>query len=67
MAYSKKRKRILVFSSIGAVLVVLTLVAILRKKDPVITVQAEKVTRRDLVERVVATGKIQPVTQVVIS
>lgn len=67
MAYSKKRKRILIFSGIGAVLVVLTLVAILRKKDPVITVQAEKVARRDLVERVVATGKIQPVTQVVIS
>lgn len=67
MATSKKRKRILIFSGIGAVLVVLSLVAVFRKKEPVITVQSEKVMRRDLVERVVATGKIQPVTQVVIS
>ena len=67
MATSTKRKRILVFSAIGAILVVLSLVALLRKKEPVITVQTEKVARRDLVERVVATGKIQPVTQVVIS
>jgi HlyD family secretion protein len=67
MATSKKRKRILIFSGIGAVLVVLSLVAVSRKKEPVITVQSEKVMRRDLVERVVATGKIQPVTQVVIS
>ena len=67
MANSKKRKRILIFSGIVAVLVVLTLVAVLRKKEPVITVQTEKVARRDVVERVVATGKIQPVIQVVIS
>jgi HlyD family secretion protein len=67
MANSKKRKRILIFSGIVAVLVVLTLVAVLRKKEPAITVQTEKVARRDVVERVVATGKIQPVIQVVIS
>ena len=39
----------------------------LRKKEVPITVQIEKVTRRDLTETVVANGRIQPVTQVVIS
>ena len=38
-----------------------------RKKDAPIIVQVEKVTRRDLTETVVANGRIQPVTQVVIS
>lgn len=37
------------------------------KTDEIITVQVEKVTRRDLTETVVANGKIQPVTQVIIS
>ena len=39
----------------------------LRKPDETIAVQVEKVTRRDLTETVVANGKIQPVTQVMIS
>ncbi len=39
----------------------------LRKPDETITVQVEKVTRRDLTETVVANGRIQPVTQVMIS
>ena len=39
----------------------------LRKKEVPITVQIEKVTQRDLTETVVANGRIQPVTQVVIS
>lgn len=39
----------------------------LRKKDETIAVQVEKVTRRDITETVVANGKIQPVTQVMIS
>ena len=39
----------------------------LRKKELPVTVQIEKVTRRDLTETVVANGRIQPVTQVVIS
>jgi HlyD family secretion protein len=67
MANSKKRKKIIIFSAIGVVLVALTLVAVFRKKEPAITVQTEKVTRRNLIELVVANGKIQPVTQVVIS
>lgn len=67
MANSKKRRKIIVFSAIGLVLVALILVAVFWKKEPVITVQTEKVTRRNLTELVVANGKIQPVTQVVIS
>ena len=38
-----------------------------RKTDESIAVQIEKVTRRDLTELVVANGRIQPVTQVMIS
>jgi HlyD family secretion protein len=41
--------------------------AVLRKREPVLTVQTEKVIRRNLTELVVATGKIQPVTKVVIN
>jgi HlyD family secretion protein len=39
----------------------------LRKSDDAIPVQVEKVTRRDLTETVIANGRIQPVTQVIIS
>ena len=67
MANSKKRRKILIFSAIGVVLLALALAAIFMKRQPAITIQAEKTTRRDLIEKVVATGKIQPVTQVVIS
>src|SRR5215467_1686880 len=67
MANSKKRKKTIVFTLIGCALVVLTMAAILKKKEPIITVQTEKVARRNLTEIVVANGKIQPVTQVVIS
>jgi HlyD family secretion protein len=67
MANSKKRRKIIVFTIIGLVLIGLTLAAVFRKRDVVITVQTEKVTRRDLTEIVVANGKIQPVLQVKIS
>jgi HlyD family secretion protein len=39
----------------------------LRKKEPVIPVQTEKVMRRNITETVVASGKIQPVKEVHIS
>jgi len=64
---SKKRRKILVFSAIGLVLAGLTTAAIFRKREPVITVQTEKVARRNITETVVANGKIQPVLQVKIS
>src|SRR5512135_2875259 len=67
MAKSKKRRRILVFSIIALALAGLTAVVILKKRDVVLTVQTEKVTRRSLTELVLANGRIQPVLQVKIS
>src|SRR2546422_2454013 len=67
MANPKKRRKIIIFSIIGVALISLTAGAILKKRDVVVTVQAEKVARRNLTEIVVANGKIQPVVQVKIS
>ena len=67
MAKSKKGRKLIVFGIIALVLVALTLAAVFRKKEDAISVQTDKVKRRDLTELVVANGKIQPVVQVVIS
>lgn len=63
----KKRGRILIFIGIAAVLGGLTLFAILRKREPVIEVQTEKVAKRNITELVPANGRIHPVLQVKIS
>jgi HlyD family secretion protein len=67
MANPKKRRKFIVFSAIGVGLLALTLVAVFKKKDPVIAVQTEKVARTNITETVKANGKIQPVIQVTIS
>src|SRR5438477_1286908 len=67
MANSKKRRKTIVFSIIGLTLASLTVGAIFNKREAVITVQTEKVARRNVTEIVVANGKIQPVLQVKIS
>src|SRR5438477_7317348 len=67
MAKSKKRRKTLIFGVIGLVLAGLTTAAIIKKREVVITVQTEKVERRNLTEIVIANGKIQPVLQVKIS
>jgi HlyD family secretion protein len=67
MPNPKKRRKVLIFTVIGVVLIALTLWTVLRKRDVVITVQTEKVARRNLTEEVVANGRIQPVVQVKIS
>lgn len=67
MGKPKKGRKIIVFSVIGVVVAGLATAAILRKREAAITIQTEKVTRRDLIEKVVANGKIQPVLQVKIS
>ncbi len=67
MAKPKKRRRIIIFSVIGLVLVALVLVAVFKKREPAITVQTELVARHSLTNIVVANGKIQPVVQVTIS
>src|SRR6266404_6016580 len=67
MAKSNKRRKLLIFGLIGVGVVGLTVWAILKKREVVITIQTEKVSRRNLTEIVVANGKIQPVLQVKIS
>lgn len=67
MPNPKKRRKVIIFAVIAVVLVGLTAWTVLRKRDVVITIQTEKVTRRNLTELVRANGRIQPVVQVKIS
>ena len=67
MAKKKKGRKAVVFTVIGVALIAVVLAVVFRKKEGLITVQTEKVARRNLTELVVANGKIQPVMQVVIS
>ena len=69
MANNKKtKKKIIIFSIIGAVVIIATLLIILgSKKEPVVSVQTEKVQRRTITQTVTATGKIYPEVQVVIT
>ena len=66
-AKSKRRRKLLIFSVIVLVLGGLTAAAVLRKREPVVTVQTEKAERRNITEIVLANGRIQPVRQVKIS
>jgi HlyD family secretion protein len=64
----KSRKKLIIFSVIGLVVIVLGLVVLLgSKKEPILPVQVEKVKARTLTQVVTATGKIQPEVQVKIS
>ncbi len=64
----KSRKKIIIFSVIGVVLIGLAALVFLgSKRETIITVQTEKVTRRNITQIVSATGKIQPETQVKIN
>jgi HlyD family secretion protein len=67
MANSKKRKKILIFAVILLAIAGLSAFAIFRKREIIITIQTEKVSRRTLTELVRANGRIQPVVQVKIS
>src|SRR5450755_564516 len=67
MPNPKKRKKIFIISAIAVVMLVLILWAVFKKREPVITVQTDKVARRNITELVVANGKIYPVLQVHIS
>lgn len=67
MSKSRKRRKLVVFTIIGAVLLGLVLWSVLGKREVAISVQTKKVERRDMTEIVVANGRIEPVTQVKIS
>ena len=64
----KSKKKIIIFSAIGFVLLVVTVVLFIgSKREQVIPVQVEKVSRRTITQVVTATGKVQPEVQVKIS
>jgi HlyD family secretion protein len=63
----KKRGKSIWFFIAFGILLVLALAVALRKKEPAVMVQTEKVARRNITEIVVASGKIQPVVEVHIS
>jgi len=64
----KSKKKIFIFSGIGALLAVLIFLVIIgSKKVAVVRVQVEKAALRTLTQTVTASGKIQPEVQVAIS
>jgi HlyD family secretion protein len=64
----KKKKKIIIISIIAVVVIALVVLVIVgSRREPIISVQTEKVQRRTITQIVTATGKIQPVTQVVIN
>jgi len=64
----KSKKKIIVLSIIGVVLLgLVALVFLGSKKETIISVQTEKVEKRTLTQIVTATGKIQPEVQVKIN
>jgi HlyD family secretion protein len=67
MAKPNRRRKIIIFSILGLVLVALVLVAVYKKREPAVMIQTELVARHSLTNIVVANGKIQPVVQVTIS
>lgn len=69
MANGKKsRKKIIIFSIIGVVLIALVALVVMgSSKETIITVQSEKIEKRTITQIVSATGKIQPETQVKIN
>lgn len=64
----KKSKKVLLFSIIGGVLLLIIIAVIVSgRKDKLITVQTEKVSKRNITQVVSGTGTINPETKVDIS
>lgn len=64
----RKKKRLIILSLLGAVVIVLVTLAILgSNREEIATVQVESAARRTITQVVTATGKIQPEVQVKIS
>jgi HlyD family secretion protein len=67
MGWARKRRTLLVLAGIVVLIAVVTGMALKGKGGKVPVVQTAKVSRQKIVQRVSATGKIQPKTQVEIS
>ena len=65
-AKSKKRKR-LILISVGIIVLLLVIAIVKNSGGDSVKVTAEEAMRRDITETVVANGKIQPETEVIIS
>lgn len=64
----KSRKKVIIFSTLGVVVIALLVIVFLgSKREPITLVQVEKVQKRTITQIVTATGKIQPEVQVKIS
>jgi HlyD family secretion protein len=64
----KSKKKLIIFSALGVVVIGLLLVVFLgSKREPVIMVQVEPAQKRTITQIVTATGKIQPEVKVKIS
>lgn len=67
-ALQRSKKRIIVFSGIGVLVLALVILVILgSKRETIVPVQVEKVQRRTITQIVTASGKIQPEVSVNIS
>jgi HlyD family secretion protein len=67
MAKTRSKKKIIIITILVAAGIGTAVFATLKKREPPISIETEKVVRRNLVEKVVANGKIEPVLQVKIS
>jgi HlyD family secretion protein len=62
-----RRKRYIIFGSIGLVLLLIIVSFILSKREKPVPVTTEKAVRKTILQTVSATGKVQPETEVKIS
>jgi HlyD family secretion protein len=64
----KSKKKIIIFGGLGLLVAALILFALLGgSKEEIISVQTEKAERRDITQKVSATGKIEPEFKVIIT
>lgn len=64
----KTKKKIIIFGGLGLLILTLVIIALTSaNKEEIIQVTTEKVERRNVTQKVVATGKIQPEFKVVIT
>lgn len=61
-----KKKKIILWSVIGFIFLMLLILILTSSEETIISVQTEKVERRNITQVVTATGKINPVNQVVL-